>query len=306
MGQEIRDSSPFMETFLTSQAIEILQQVDNIVLNPSVYGKSAEYLRSYNQVLASSSQNIVNHIVWLGARDQAEAEGVHGKEAVKRADSVVRETQGSFFPEDLARLEANTPFMRLFTMFSPYFNMLANLQTTEVGNALRSDRGAWMKAQRVASVSLLAVLIPSWIAQAILNTLRDDWNDDDDDTHIDEILNFLIGSPVKTAFSMVPIVGQFGQAIYGSLFTDARYDDDIRSSPVASVMGSAVRSLSGDTSAKQATRDALNILGLVFNLPLGALGKPIGYLIDVSQGKTEPEGPVDAVRGLVSGSGGRD
>jgi len=303
MGAMIRDESPFMETFLTSQAMEIQRQVDDIILNPSTYGKSAAFVRAHNQILASGAQNWVNHVAYLAAKDDAEAAGVHGKDAIRRAESVVRETQGSFFPEDVSRFEANTPFVRAMAMFSTYFNMLANLMTTETGNALRSDRGLYARAARIGSLWTLGYLIPNALSNAILQALSGNWDDDDDDTHLDEIVNLFLGSSVKTAFSMVPIFGQFGTAAYGAVFTDKSYDDDIRISPTAGLIGSGIKDLAGHSSRKQEVKDFLSILGLITNLPLGALGRPIGYLMDVQDEKTHPENPLDVARGLASGRG---
>jgi hypothetical protein len=303
-GEAIRAESPFMETFLTSQAIEILQQLDNLILNPSVYGKSAAFLRQHAQFLASGSQNIVNHIVYLAARNDAEQDGLPREQAIRRAESAVRETQGSYFAEDVARVEADTPFMRSLKMFNGYFNMLGNLQTTEGGNAWRSDRGLTARVARIGAVYTLGFLLPSAISQVMMNVMRGvgPWDDDEDDTHIDEILNLFLGSPARTALSMVPIFGQIGQAAYGAVFTSQSYDDDIRISPTAGLIGSGIKDLAGHGSTKQTTKDFLSILGLLTNLPLGPLGRPIGYLLDVEAGKTRPTNALEFARGLVTGA----
>jgi hypothetical protein len=303
MGTMIREESAFMDTFLTSQAIEIEQQVNDILLNPSVYGKAAAFTRAHSQILASGSQNIVNHIVYLAAKDDAVAKGVHGFDAVRYADSIVRQTQGSFFPEDVSRFEANTPFVRSMAMFSTYFNMLLNLTTTETGIAMRSDRGLAARVARIGSVWTLGLLLSSAVSNGILNALSGNWDDDDDDTHLDEIFNLFLGSSVKTAFSMFPIAGQFATAAFGAVYTDQSYDDDIRISPTAGMIGSGIKDLAGHSSRKQEVKDFLSILGLITNLPLGALGKPIGYLMDVQDEKTAPENALDVARGLVTGRG---
>jgi len=303
-GEAIRAESPFMETFLTSQAIEILQQLDNLILNPSVYGKSAAFLRQHAQFLASGSQNLVNHIVYLAARNDAEQDGLTREQAIRRAESAVRETQGSYFAEDVARVEADTPFMRSLKMFNGYFNMLGNLQTTEGGNAWRADRGFTARVARIGAVYTLGFLLPSAISQVMMNSMRGvgPWDDDEDDTHIDEILNLFLGSPARTALSMVPIFGQIGQAAYGAVFTSQSYDDDIRISPTAGLIGSGIKDLAGHGSTKQTAKDFLSILGLLTNLPLGPVGRPIGYLLDVEAGKVRPTNALEFARGLVTGS----
>jgi hypothetical protein len=112
---------------------------------------------------------------------------------------------------------------------------------------------------------------------------------------------------------MIPIAGPVASALYGAFFTEARYDDDIRVSPIESIVGSAVKSggaaagafFSGedlsDAQKRQAAMDALNILGIAANLPIGALKRPLGFLFDVESGKQEPEDLADYARGLVTG-----
>ena len=49
----------------------------------------------------------------------------------------------------------------------------------------------------------------------------------------------------------------------------------------------------------------LQLMGIMSGLPLGPLGKPIGYQMDVEAGKANPENLVDYTRGLVTGKSGQ-
>jgi hypothetical protein len=56
-----------------------------------------------------------------------------------------------------------------------------------------------------------------------------------------------------------------------------------------------------DGRKKTAIRDTLTTIGLLTGLPTAPLGRPLGYLADVAEGRAAPTGPVDAARGLVVG-----
>jgi hypothetical protein len=51
-------------------------------------------------------------------------------------------------------------------------------------------------------------------------------------------------------------------------------------------------------------KDVLTMLGLLSNLPLAPLAKPIGYAHDVSTGRAHPSGPIDRARGYLTGQHG--
>ena len=56
--------------------------------------------------------------------------------------------------------------------------------------------------------------------------------------------------------------------------------------------------------SKKTVKDALTFMGVVSSLPIGVLGKPVGYIMDVESGKARPTGPIDFTRGLVTGKPG--
>ena len=91
-------------------------------------------------------------------------------------------------------------------------------------------------------------------------------------------------------------------------FNRKPYDDRMSTAPAVSMIESAAsaphsiyKAIAEDGSAKRAIRDTLTLISISTGIPVAALGKPLGYVADVSQGRVEPTGPVDAVRGAVSG-----
>ena len=65
---------------------------------------------------------------------------------------------------------------------------------------------------------------------------------------------------------------------------------------------SLYKAIAEDGNWRRAARDTLTLVTLTTGLPAAALGRPIGYAADVAQGRVDPTGPVDAVRGLVTGT----
>jgi hypothetical protein len=56
---------------------------------------------------------------------------------------------------------------------------------------------------------------------------------------------------------------------------------------------------------RQAVRDALNTIGFATSTPLGALGRPLGYIAGMESGDIQPENNIDMVRGLITGAKGK-
>jgi hypothetical protein len=92
-------------------------------------------------------------------------------------------------------------------------------------------------------------------------------------------------------------------------FNRKPYDDRISTAPAISMIESAVsaphsvyKAVVEDGSGRRAVRDLATLISMTTGLPANAVARPFGYLAEVMQGKVEPTGPVDAVRGVVSGA----
>jgi hypothetical protein len=219
----------------------------------------------------------------------------------------VRETQGSFSPEDISRLEASTPFVRAFTMFYNFFNMQANLLGTEFSKIASNELGLRKGAGRALYVYTMAFMIPAFIGDALIRALISGKPDDDDDGYMNDLIAMFFNSQFRAVTAMVPGVGPVAQNVLG-YFNGKPYDDHITASPAISMVESAGRTpfsvykaIMDDGNQKKAVKDTLTLIGLMTGLPAGALGRPLGYLADVNQGKAQPENAMDFARGLVSG-----
>ena len=325
---QVQEASEFMRTRMTSQAMEIMSTIDDLLLNPSKYDQVRAFGNRHGYFMQEATQNIVDVITWVGAYDQAmseaSAEGgnvdaqIDGRPAkhdahvtaVRAADRAVRETQGSFAPEDIASVDARGPFVRLFVMFFGYFNTIANLNATELHRVAR-DMGLRKGAGRGLYVYAMGFAAPAILSELLMQAIQGGGDDDDDDDGwMSAALAVLFGSQVRTGAAMVP-GGSIGLAAY-NYWNDKPYDDRISTSPAIQMLESALRSphsvyqsIVEDKPRKRAVRDTIAAIALLTGLPVGALSRPLGYLADVADDKTHPEDAVDVARGLVTGHGAR-
>lgn len=304
--QMVADKSDYMKTRMTAQQYEMRQKMDALLLNPTKYDKVVEFAKEHGYFMQQATQNIVDTITWVGAYNQAVQTGVSEKDAVRQADSAVRQTQGSFAPEDISRFETGSAFVRAFTHFYSYFNMQANVLGTEFVKVAR-ELGVKDGAGKMLYIYTFGFMIPAVLSEMIVQAAGGFDAGDDDEYDLWNAMGLFFGSQFRTLSAMVPGVGPAVVAGVNA-WNRKPYDDRMSTSPAVSTIEATVsaphsvyKAIAEDGSWKKATRDTLTALGLITRLPLGQLGKPAGYLMDVQQGKAEPEGVTDVVRGLISG-----
>lgn len=301
----IHGKSAFMRQRAENGSVDAMQAIESAIEPVGALKQARNWVDRHGYFAQTIVQNWVDRVVWLGAYDQATAAGLSDADAVAEADSSVRRTQGSFAPEDISRAEGGSPLSRLFTMFYGYFNTIGNLALSKADPLIRQGRyGALLP------LYLFTVAVPSILAEAIMQAARGGLGDDDDDGMMDDMAELFLLSQVRYLAALVPFGGSI--ANYGiGLSTGQAYDDRISVSPVATTLEGAGRSLfsvysaaSGDGSSRKAIRDSLTALGMMTGLPLGQIGKPLGYAADVAEGRQQPQTPVDLVQGLLSGRDG--
>jgi len=299
------ERSIFMAERLDGETYKLMSEIDQL-LDPSKYTKVRDASVRYGYFLQHATQNIVDVATWTAGYNGAVAEGADEKEAVRRADSAVRETQGSFNPEDISRSETGSPFVRLFTQFYSYFNMQANLLGTEFLNTVR-ELGFRGGSGRLFYIYMMGFMIPAVVSELLVRVMGGRMDDDDDGEYLDNVLDAFFMGQLRSGAAMVPVVGQATMATL-NMMNEKTYDDRLATSPSVSTIESALRAPLSvysatveDGSAKRAVRDVLTLVGMASGLPAGALGRPLGYLANVEQGKEDVSGPVDFTRGLITG-----
>jgi len=299
----IAEASPMMKERMSAQTMEAAYGIEAILLRPNLYTATRQFVGKHAYFLQHALQNVVDTAVWVGAHGEALERGATDVEASKRADAVIRQTQGSLNPEDMSRWESGPAIARLFTQFASYFNMQSNLLLTEGGQALRDRNYA-----RLAWVYMMGFAVPALMAEAIKIALRGEIADDEDDGWLDEWLDWFVGSQFRGATAMVPVVGPAINAS-ANAFNDKPFDDKLSLSPGVSAVDSAIRTpkniaqlMAGEGDWSRTAKDTLTLMGLAIGIPVGALNRPLGYGIDVMEGDVVPTDPLDAVRGAVTGA----
>jgi GNAT superfamily N-acetyltransferase len=304
------DRSEFMKNRTSSQVFEIQKHIDDLLLNPTKYEQAREFAKKHGYFMQAGTQSVVDNITWLGGYNEGLESGLSEKDAVTNADAAVRQTQGSFDPEDISRFETGSPFVRMFTMFYSYFNMQANLLGAEFYKTVQ-DTGLRKGAGRMLYIYTFGFMIPAFLSELIVAAMAGKIDDDDDDEYMDDVVSMFFGSQRRTLSAMVPVVGPIANTGF-NMFNDKWYDDKITTSPAVSMVESSVRApksvyeaIANDGNKKTAVRDALTAIGLLTGMPVAPLSRPAGYLLDVQEGKADPTGPIDFARGLITGKAGQ-
>jgi hypothetical protein len=303
----VAEKSEYMRTRMSNTQFEVNKQIEELLVDPSKYEKLREFATKHGYFMQQGMQNMVDTMVWTGAYNQAVANGVDTDiEAVRQADAAVRQTQGSFAPEDVSRFETGNAFVRAFTMFYSYFNMQANLLGTEFTKTVR-EFGVKKGMGRLLYVYVFAFMIPAVLSEIIVQAAGGFDDGDDDEYDMYDAMSLFFGSQARTALAMVPVLGPSITAGF-NMWNEKPYDDRISTSASISALEATVRApkslydaIVEDKSWRKAVRDTLTALGMLTGLPLGQLGKPLGYAADLAQDKVQPESAGDVVRGLISG-----
>lgn len=308
MREAVAEASPYMKDRMLNESAAMNDAVEEILVNPTMLERGQAWTQRHAYFLQAAVDNTMSPIIWTAAYNQAVAEGQDEREAIRFADGVVRQTQGSTLPEDVSRFETGPGYARLFTQFVSYFNMMANTNATAVKQIV-DEMGMKKGAGKLLYVALTGLLVPIWVAEAIAQAFRGGPEDEDDDGYLDDWLAAVFGlGTVRGLVAMVPIVGQAAQLVVNR-FNDNPADDKFSLSPAVSLIESAVSSpasvykaIVDDGNAQKAVRDVASAATLITGLPLFAAARPLGYLAGAAQDKIEPTGPIDLARGFITGT----
>jgi hypothetical protein len=307
-SQAVWGASPYMDDRAKNEVAVLNEQMQAILIKPSTYERAQDWGMRHAYFLQTALDNVLSPIVWTGAFNQALADGMSDADAVRFADSTVRQTQGSTLPEDVSRFETGPAYARAFTQFVGYFNMMANTNGTAL-KQIAGEVGLKKGAGKALYVVMMGFMAPIWIAEAIALAFRGGPEDEDDDGYLDDWLAEVFGmGTLKGLLAQVPIIGQFGVAA-AQRFNDNPLDDRVSLSPAVSLLESSVgapqsvyKAIVEDGSAQKAIRDVATLVSVATGVPVYGLARPIGYAAGVAQDRIEPEGPGDLARGLITGT----
>ena len=310
MSRSVAAASEFMNGRMENEISAINDAMDAILLDPNLYEKAQAWTQKHAYFLQTAFANTMEPIIWAAGYNAALEKGLSEKEAVRYADGLIRQTQGSTLPEDVSRIETGPAYGRIFTQFIGYFNMMANTNATGL-KQIASDVGLKKGAGKALLLVTTGMLVPLWIAEAIAQAMRGGPEDEDDDGYLDDWLAAVFGmGTIKGAFAMVPVVGQFANVALNKMNGNPA-DDRASLSPAVSLLeaGAGVPKLvyqaatdPDKVNARNAVRDVASAISIATGLPAYAVARPLGYAAGVADDKIEPTGAVDAVRGVMTGT----
>lgn len=308
MKEQVATASEYMRNRMLNEVAAMNDAAEQILVNATALEKAQAWTQRHAYFLQVAVDNTMSPIIWTAAYNQAIEQKMSHKDAVRFADGVIRQTQGTTLPEDISRFESGPAYARLFTQFVSYFNMMANTNATAMKQIV-DEMGLRKGAGRLLYVALTGLLVPIWVAEAIALAFRGGPEDDDDDGWLDDWLMAVFGlGTLRGVVAQVPIVGQAAQLVV-NLFNDNPADDKFSLSPAVSLLESAVSSpasvykaIVDDGNAQKAVRDVAAAATLITGLPIYAAARPVGYLAGVVDERIEPTGPVDLARGLMTGT----
>lgn len=308
MRESVVNASEFMRNRMQNEVAALNNVVEEILIEPNLLERGQAWTQKHAYFMQSAVDNTMAPIIWTAAYNQATEQKMDHKEAVRFADGVVRQTQGTTLPEDVSRFETGPAYARLFTQFVSYFNMMANTNATAM-KQIADDMGLRKGAGKLVYVALAGLLAPIWVAEAIAQAFKGGPDDEDRDGWLDDWLMAVFGvGTLKGLTAMVPIVGQSAQLAVNR-FNDNPADDKFSLSPAVSLIESAVSApasvygaIVDDGKVQKAVRDVAAAATLATGLPFYALARPAGYASGVAAGQIDPTSEVDAVRGLLTGN----
>lgn len=330
--EDIMQLSPFMRSRLENRAFEYQSKLERIAKSSGrllsqkgAFNKVAvfdekldparDWIASHAYFLQVAVQGLMDPVVWGAAFDEAITQGMTVEEAVAEADSVVRTTQSSFNPEDVADIETGSSFKRAFLVFYNYFGMQLNLMLEKRSQARLQP--AIKKYGMFASTFMLTVYIPAVVAKMIELALKGEFGgDDEDEWEAIDWLQLFLGEPVKNLFAMVPFAGGVTNSLGAMLakqenevaqliFGKDPYVGKPMSSPAVDLLENSFKAITDlyrmydgdDVSMRKITREMLDLLTLISRIPVGALKKPLGYGAGVLNDETDS----GIIEGIISG-----
>jgi hypothetical protein len=307
---EVMSKSTFMRNRTGGGINDLMSNINEILTKPSKLKDLQRIADAHGYFLQSGFQRVIDTTVWMAGYDKAIEQGMSEKDAIFAADNAVRISQGSFAPEDIATVEAGTALSRMFTQFLNYFNTVSNLNVAEYETIVQEVTGK-KRASQLFALYAFGFLIPSVLAEAIVQGVKGELGDEEDDGYLDDMAELFFGSQIRFALASVPIAGALGTASL-NLWNNKFYDDRLTTSPSISALEGAVRApkslwdaIANDGDISRAVKDVGMAIGLGTGLPVYQLvSKPVGYLIDIAEGDARPQGVVDVTQGLITGRDG--
>lgn len=306
---EINDLSTFMSQRNLNDLYEVQTSIQSVMENVSKFQKAKDFMTKNAFITQSTMQNMIENSIWISSYEQFIADGLSSDEAVRRSDSIIRRSFGSKRALDVSQAESSK-MLAFFQMFMNWFNTKYNSNRAAFEKAIVRETGFTERTRALSYLYWMNFGIIAVGSEALRKVFAGTLDEDDDDEYLDDILDVFVYSHPKMAAAMIPLFGPVANGVMNRM-DDKRWNDRMSATPALSMTAEAIGNPlayitgHGSTNPDRQVKDALTTLGFATGAPLVPLAKPYKYLKDVENGKAEPSGPLDFMRGLVTGKPGK-
>ncbi|MCZ4064139.1 hypothetical protein NB636_01235 [Oxalobacter aliiformigenes] len=315
----IAEKSEYMWSRFGKSQIAMMDNIDSILIDAGTLKKADRWLMQHAYWMQQLVDDRMSAITWTAAYNDAIQDGKSELQAIRHADRIVRKVFASQNAEDVSNIEAGTAFKRLFTQFSGFFIVRSNLVATELGKIAReagakgSDSAATKalkilsnKKMKAAILLLTKIAIPAIVDTELALLLKGLMPGDDD-----WMRDMFIGSAGYVSGLGGPYANLLGESVINvaNVATGGKvssYDSRLASAPAISILEdvlkqSALIAKGGITPERiMKIGTDLTVMPIAPVVPM-QVTRQTAYLAGVAGGKIKPTGPVDFVRGIVTG-----
>jgi len=306
MTAEIHELSNAMKTRDLGQVYEMYQETQKLFNEMTTREKAQKKGKEIAFVTQMYTQSLMESSTWMASYELFIEQGLSNDEAVRQSDAIIRMAFGDRRSINTTTIEASK-ILNTFQMFMPWFLAKLNNLRTDGYIAAKQYDTIMGKAYAYGATYFWHVGILGLGSELLGLALSGEMDEDDDGSVVDDILYTAILSQPKMAAMMVPLVGPIGGSVINNLADDKPFNDRIGASPALEVTAQAMYGpfkelQKGDNmDPTRFTSATLLTASAVTGLPLLPLAKPIKYLKKVDEGDAEPSGPIDFMRGLITG-----
>ncbi len=295
----IRELSPYMNERMSAAYASLDARLEESV-NPNKIQRWNRFISDHAFFVQTVFDRFIICPTWIASYNNALARGLTEEDAILKADSDVRRVQSDYSPESLSNLEAGSPFVRLFTQFTSYFITRGNLVASESSVAIRQG------ASKLAVMFgwMLMAGIPAWLSKALQMAAS---GSDDDREFSDWIVEIFGLGSLDYVLSMTG-AGRYAATMINDIQQGRRFNYPAPGPfrALESLYSLAENRAKGDpVKLTQYLIEVSNAMPYTPVIPIRPV-KSVGYVVHAVEGKIEPTGPVDFVRGAVTGRASPD
>jgi hypothetical protein len=286
MAEDVHGLSPFMATRESAGLVEAHAAIDRVLLDPTPAQRAGRWVSDHTTVVMRTIQAAMDLATWQAVYDKiAEEPGSSSDRAVQRADAAVRQTLGSYRPQDRAAIEGGNQMLGLLNLLYGFYGTKANMLGTEA--VLASRMGLQRQFSRAFAIYALGFMAPALLGKGIKVAMgsKPFTEHDEDDAHA--LLRFWWDAQEEMAIRMVPFAGAAADQVVQS-FNKGRARELLNSPAVAMVEealhapGETYHALADrhatEAQKAKARTDIFTLLGLLSNLPM----RPVGQAVNVA------------------------